>query len=147
MNRSGSTRIKDDQKKKVTVVNESGLAVSQLSYETIFDKTAEALKNKELEPITLIFHSSDSVRQLNKKYRGQDKPTNVLSFEDSREIILAPEVIAHEAQDYGLTPEQWTARLVVHGILHLEGDTHNTKQGREKMEKLEESILEKLGYL
>lgn len=136
----------DDQKKKVTVINESGVACPKLSYQTVFDKTAEALKNKELKPITLIFRSPDSVRQLNKKYRGQDKPTNVLSFEESREIILAPQVIAHEARDYGLTIKQWTARLVVHGILHLEGVHHDAAEGEAKMTLLEDKILRALGH-
>lgn len=89
------------------------------------------------------------MRGLNKKFRGRDTSTNVLSFEEPKgfvsadpraaklgEIYLAPDYIERNGEDM--------SRLVIHGILHLLGYTHERLRDRMEMEKKEDKILQKL---
>ncbi len=78
-------------------------------------------------------------REINKKYRKKDKPTNVLSFafsENEGEILLCPTVIKREAKNLDRTYKEWLDFLVVHGMLHLKGMKHGAL-----MEKAEKKYL------
>lgn len=98
--------------------------------------------------------------QLNKKYRGKDKATNVLSFpcEMSTELkslhshaplgdiaICAP-VVAAEAESQGKSLNAHWAHLLTHGLLHLRGFDHDTDVNATQMEALEIEVLNKLGF-
>lgn len=101
-------------------------------------------KNKTVpKEVSLIFVSARKMRGLNKTYRGQDKATNILTFEEG-DIMLCPEIIKTEAKKYSFTQKYWMTRLIVHGILHLVGYDHHGKRDREKMERLEKRILSRL---
>ncbi len=72
-------------------------------------------------------------REINKKYRHKDKPTNVLSFsfsKNSGELVLCPTVIRREAKDNNHTYKQWLQFLVIHGMLHLKGLEHSSTMER-----------------
>jgi probable rRNA maturation factor len=97
-----------------------------------------------------------TVRDLNARFRGKDKPTNVLSFpalkgpqEESApqlgDIILAQETIEREAAEQGLTPAHHLQHLVVHGLLHLLGFDHETEEEAQEMEGIEIEVLAGLG--
>jgi probable rRNA maturation factor len=98
-----------------------------------------------------------TVRELNARFRGKDKPTNVLSFpaqggfagestpQSLGDIVLAQETIAREAADLGLPHAHHFQHLVVHGLLHLLGYDHETDAEAEEMEGLEVEILSRLG--
>lgn len=98
-----------------------------------------------------------TVRDLNKRFRGQDKATNVLSFpappaQHERDglprlgdIALAFETVAREAQEQGVSLAHHFQHLVVHGLLHLLGFDHETEGEAEEMEGLEVEILATLG--
>lgn len=69
-------------------------------------------------------------REINKKYRGKDRPTNILSFylrKDIGEIVLCPAVIRREAKSFGKTFPRFLGFLVIHGMLHLKGMRHGSK--------------------
>ncbi len=96
------------------------------------------------------------VRDLNRAYRGKDKPTNVLSFPAAAavtggealflgDIILAVETVAREAAEQGVPARHHLQHLVVHGLLHLSGFDHETRGEAEEMEALETAILAGLG--
>lgn len=109
-------------------------------------------KNKTIPEIGLVFVSPKKMRELNKKYRGKNKATNVLSFSEgppnnlgAGDIIICPEVVKKEAQAYGFTQKSWMTRLAVHGILHLIGYDHVRVKGSKEMEGLEKKILGRLG--
>lgn len=101
--------------------------------------------------------SNERVRALNLAYRGQDKPTNVLSFPaDDRggaaggrrhlgDIILAAETVAAEAASEGKHYRHHLQHLVVHGLLHLLGYDHEDEREAQAMERLEAEILAGLG--
>jgi len=92
-------------------------------------------------------------RRLNRRYRGEDHATNVLSFPYALarglvqgDIVLCAPVIAREARTQGKTLESHFAHLTVHGMLHLQGHDHMRPRAAERMETLEKKVLTKLGY-
>src|SRR5690606_30774609 len=95
------------------------------------------------------------IRDLNRTWRGQDKPTNVLSFpapegppDDARflgDIVLAFETVEHEARAEGKPLEHHLAHLAVHGALHLLGYDHERDSDANAMEQHERHILARLG--
>lgn len=100
------------------------------------------------------------VRELNRLYRGQDKPTNVLSFPGDdpdepgipgRPALLGDVVVAHEttvreAQAMGKPVAEHLSHLVVHGVLHLLGHDHLVDDEAAAMERLETAVMARLGY-
>lgn len=85
------------------------------------------------------------MKNLNRKFRGKNKVTNVLSFSEPKgfphpesrlrflgEVYLAPDYVRERGEGLG--------RLAVHGVLHLLGFSHSREGDRMKMEKLEEKI-------
>lgn len=107
---------------------------------------------------TVVLSSDAHVRELNRTYRQQDKPTNVLSFPAPRlpsdieagrallgDIVLAAETIVREAEALAVSPAHHLQHLVVHGLLHLLGYDHQTDQEAAEMEALETRLLSRLG--
>jgi probable rRNA maturation factor len=102
-------------------------------------------------------------RALNRDWRGQDKPTNVLSFSQTDEpdiggiktgsamplllgdVVLAAGTIAAEAAAQGKTVGDHVSHLVIHGVLHLLGFDHDEARRARRMERLETALLEGLG--
>jgi probable rRNA maturation factor len=105
---------------------------------------------------SLLLTGDEAVRRLNRTFRGQDKPTNVLSFpappqpgvsgrRPLGDIALAFETVAREAESEGKTLADHAAHLIVHGTLHLLGYDHETEAEAETMEALEVEALARLG--
>lgn len=112
---------------------------------------------------SVLFTLDGQVHELNREWRGKDKPTNVLSFpmlgrddlvalaeggppEMLGDIALALETCQQEAAEKGLGLEVHTAHLLIHGLLHLAGYDHvDSDEQAEAMEKLEIEALAKLG--
>ena len=95
-------------------------------------------------------------RRLNRVYRGQDRPANVLSFDADRreaaaagllgDLAICAPVVAREARQQGKAlPAHW-AHMVVHGTLHLLGYRHDRPRETAVMEAREQAILAALGY-
>ncbi|RTZ72275.1 MAG: rRNA maturation RNase YbeY [Gammaproteobacteria bacterium] len=94
-------------------------------------------------------------RQLNRDYRGRDKPTNVLSFpfeappgvpsEHLGDLVICAPVVAREALEQGKSPAHHWAHMVVHGVLHLRGYDHLEPADAEAMEARERRILAGFG--
>ena len=87
-----------------------------------------------------------AVRDLNRRYRGEDAPTDVLSFalrEDAEEFVLPPDAslrlgdvvvslpaARRQAKEAGHSLERELALLLVHGLLHLLGYDHASDEQR-----------------
>ena len=99
---------------------------------------------------------------MNAKWRGKDKPTNVLSFpmvesyelQDEnvaeKELLLGDIILAHgvceaEAGEKGVSFEEHTTHLLVHGTLHLLGYDHHDDTEAAEMEAREVRALARLG--
>jgi probable rRNA maturation factor len=95
-------------------------------------------------------------RSLNARYRGKDKPTNVLSFggagriPDGRnfigELVICAPVVERETRAQCKTRDQHWAHMTVHGVLHLLGFDHEGAADARKMAKIEVQILDRLGF-
>lgn len=92
-------------------------------------------------------------RALNLQYRGKDYATNVLTFDYTRQPVVAADlvlcgpVVAHEARAQDKTLEAHYAHLLVHGTLHAQGWDHETNERDAlAMEALEILLLGALGY-
>ncbi len=98
-------------------------------------------------------------RQLNRDWRGIDRPTNVLAFpawapgtqlpRDAPlllgDVVLAFETVAREADEQDKPLADHFSHLIVHGVLHLLGYDHASDMEAVEMERLETSILAELG--
>jgi probable rRNA maturation factor len=114
--------------------------------------TAALAKGVGISEITVLLTDDAAVQDLNARFRGKDRPTNVLSFpapETARphlgDVALAYGVCAAEAADQGKTLAAHLAHLTAHGVLHLIGYDHETEAEAEAMEGLERAILAGLG--
>ena len=100
--------------------------------------------------VSVVLADNKFVHDLNKRYRGKDSPTNVLSFENewplAGDIIIAYGVTRDEANAQGKSFLAHFAHLLTHGALHLQGYDHLTDKDAVKMEKLEKKLLRQLGY-
>ncbi|MRH78582.1 rRNA maturation RNase YbeY [Spiribacter sp. C176] len=93
---------------------------------------------------------------LNDQYRGQDRPTNVLSFPTDLppdidlsllgDIVICAPVVEREAIEQKKAPKAHWAHLTIHGVLHLLGYDHQDDQEAKRMETIECAILSSLGY-
>ena len=110
----------------------------------------EDFENKELS-ISCV--SEEESKVLNKKYRGKNKPTNVLSFSVNEhltknlligDIILCTEIIKKEAKEYSKNFENRLKHMIIHGFLHLLSFNHEEDHERIKMEELEKIIMNKI---
>lgn len=134
---------------------ESCEASSQLVQEAILAAVRESrialAPNAE---ISVVLCGDTFIRELNRKWRGRDEPTNVLSFPAGRDpasapllgdIVISYETAAREAIEAGKPLRDHTAHLLVHGFLHLTGHDHNDAVEAEAMEALERAVLARLG--
>jgi probable rRNA maturation factor len=96
------------------------------------------------------------MRVLNRRYRKQDKPTNVLSLPAAPplvgrlgpllgDVVLAAETVRKEAESQGLAVAAHLTHLIIHGFLHLIGHDHENEAEALVMEGLETAILDDLG--
>lgn len=104
------------------------------------------------EGVTLLLTDDQTVADLNRRFRQQDKPTNVLSFPAPAnperflgDIALAYGVCAREAVEQGKPLAHHLQHLVAHGVLHLLGYDHVSDAEASEMEGLERAILAGLG--
>ena len=126
-----------------------------MARETLFACVAETgLVLRDGAEVSLLLAGDAEVQALNARWRGQDKPTNVLSFPaagrvaESRalgDIALAFETLVREAEASGVPLADHYRHLVAHGFLHLIGYDHGTDEEAERMEALEKRILARLG--
>ena len=158
--RAGSSAV------AVDVATPSGdwcLALPQV--ECIVEKAAQAAlessrgESSSAVTVGIVLTDDAEQRRLNRDYRGQDKPTNVLSFAlagpEERpppgaslllgDVVLAYETVTREAAEQGKPIADHLQHLVVHGVLHLLGYDHENDTEAAIMEAREGAILRGLG--
>jgi len=93
-------------------------------------------------------------RSLNRRYRGKDRATNVLSFPPAAgvppalllgDLVICPQVLAREAREQGKAVRAHWMHLVIHGVLHLVGYDHERPAEARRMERREIRLLRTLG--
>jgi probable rRNA maturation factor len=130
--------------------------------------TARGIKGET--EVSLLFVDEDAIAALNEQFLGKTGPTDVLSFpiEDEPgptgrspdlggsgpgslpeegtltllgDVVICPSVAARNAEEHEVTFEDEVALLVVHGLLHLLGMDHEEDAEAERMEALEQELL------
>src|SRR3984957_11294217 len=87
--------------------------------------------------VDVLLTGDSTLRQLNKSFRGKNKPTDVLSFPAPSEfakrhagdLAVSLETAARQAASYGHTLRDEVRILLLHGLLHLSGEDHETDNG------------------
>lgn len=108
------------------------------------------------EPVEVHLRLTDDaeIRELNRRFRGKDRPTNVLAFPvDERwdgarylgDIVISVPTARCEAAEYRVSGGDYLARLALHGLLHLTGYDHHTKAETRRMEARERAVLTAVG--
>lgn len=108
------------------------------------------LKAKAGGEIAVVFADDATLQDLNARFRGKDKPTNVLSFPDGERppgggIALAYETISAEATSQSKPFVNHAKHMILHGFLHLFGFDHNQPRAARLMEGHEIAILARMG--
>jgi len=108
------------------------------------EKIANGLTQRDID-VTLC--DNETIQSYNKEYRQQDKPTDVLSFPISNDmiqyeenpmplgsLIISVDYVIEKALSYGHSNDDELALLFIHGLLHLLGYDHEVDEGemREK---------------
>ena len=116
------------------------------------ERALKKVKAPRKASLTILLAGDSALRDLNRDFRGLDKPTNVLSFPAAAndrgylgDIAIAYGVTQAEAKKSGKRLADHAAHLVVHGVLHLLGYDHEREDEARAMEALEVTILAGLG--
>lgn len=96
--------------------------------------------------VNVLVTSNAELKELNRRFRGKDQPTDVLSFPAltglkpryAGDIAISAEIAAHSARTLGHTAAEEIKILALHGILHLRGYDHERDRG--KMARREEKL-------
>jgi probable rRNA maturation factor len=131
------------------------------NYEDLIEEAIDTVKQHFQDlpaeaTMSVVLADDAFIQTLNLKYRGKEKPTNVLSFpahddddpnpgDELGDIVLAYETIAAEAAEQNKTVEHHVQHLIIHGFLHLMGYDHEEDDEADHMESLEIQLLEQLG--
>jgi probable rRNA maturation factor len=126
-----------------------------IARETIAAAAAESGSPSQCD-VSLCLADDAALQALNLRWRGLDKPTNVLSFPAAPpvrlgdpvmlgDIAIAYETLACEAEGLDVPLVDHYRHLLAHGFLHLMGYDHETDAEAERMEALESRILTRLG--
>ena len=132
----------------------TGLKISGLSEQFILQslefifkslKARKIISNKKF--LTVAFLSEESIKELNFRFLGKNKPTDVLSFSPTEENSLGELAIycdSKRAAHQDLTVEEEVFYLLAHGILHLLGYNHeNGGKEAKRMYGIQDDIFQK----
>jgi probable rRNA maturation factor len=128
----------------ITIENNSDFVVDHAALERI----AEGMTEREVE---LSLCDDDTIRELNREYRGIDRPTDVLSFPLEGELphqplgalVISVDRVRAKAAELGHSEMEELSLLFIHGLLHLLGYDHETDDG--EMRRKETELIRKLG--
>jgi len=118
---------------------------------------ARAFLNRALElsghsagEVSVFFCGDAAMRRLNRKYRGKDRTTDVLSFPASAagngflgDLVLSEAEARRQARAGGASLRRVVEKLLLHGLIHLLGYDHETDHG--EMDELEGRLRRRLG--
>jgi probable rRNA maturation factor len=132
------------------------IKLNQRKIKEIIKKVLQYLKVDEETEISILFTDDKFIRSLNNKYRGNDKPTDVLSFslqegavkssevESDKllgDIIISADSAQRQANNLNHSMEKELTVLLIHGLLHLTGYDHEKNKDYKIMREEEIEIL------
>lgn len=100
--------------------------------------------------LSVVLIKSATIKKLNQKYRKQNQPTDVLSFEGDEglgEIVICLKEVKKNAEENKISPKKELAFVLIHGILHLLGYCHEgSKKEAEMMNKKTKKYLSEVNF-
>jgi probable rRNA maturation factor len=118
-------------------------------------KVLDEIKRDNWE-LSILLCGDKTITELNSRYRNKAEPTDILSFnlgetvqDDDKtvylpgDIVISLDTLRENARYFQTTEDEELRRLVIHGILHLDGMDHETLNSDEPMLALQEEILDK----
>ena len=140
------------------IVNELNKDVPELKELNEYIKFVVKELSLEKCEFNIIIIDNERINEINKTYRGIDRPTDVISFalednmdvkyEDFRllgDIYISIDKCYSQAEEYGHSRKREISFLATHGILHLLGYDHMNEEDEKKMFSLQEELLDKYG--
>jgi probable rRNA maturation factor len=103
--------------------------------------------------LSLRFTNNAAIKNLNRQYRNIDEPTDVLSFTLGEisggrclpgDIVISLDALEENARAFSVSSDEELRRLIIHGILHLDGMDHITNGADEPMLVKQETLLAEL---
>jgi len=135
--------------------------------EELLQFAAKKLSLSDETEMSVTFMDNPSIQEINRKYRGKDAPTDVISFalEDEGEdeipvifeeddepmprvlgdIMISIDRAKEQAEEYGHSYDRELGFLAVHGFLHINGYDHMTPEDEAEMFGLQKEILDAYG--
>lgn len=177
MKAAATESVTSDLHIAITIKNEAAWRRAMANIRiTVEEAVHAALSSQPALPkstvhLSILLTSDAEVRRLNKLWRGQDKPTNVLSFPADQfmmgrqeknkkstvqsskiqsrpillgDVVMARETVLREARSEKKALRAHVSHLIVHGVLHLLGYDHEQSKAAKIMEKLERQVLKGL---
>lgn len=148
---------------------EEGHVVSEALLEKMTEAAEYAVESENLLnldkqrcELSVTFVGLDEIHELNREYRGVDRPTDVLSFpqfEDLTEdipevgeiclgdVVICREKAEEQAEEFGHSFERELVYLFTHSVLHLLGYDHMEEDEKKVMRQREEEIMEQIGLM
>lgn len=148
---------------------EEGHVVSEALLEKMTEAAEYAVESENLLnldkqrcELSVTFVGLDEIHELNREYRGVDRPTDVLSFpqfEDLEEeipevgeiclgdVVICREKAEEQAGEFGHSFERELVYLFTHSVLHLLGYDHMEEDEKKVMRQREEEIMEHIGLM
>lgn len=148
---------------------EEGHVVSEALLEKMTEAAEYAVESENLLnldkqrcELSVTFVGLDEIHELNREYRGVDRPTDVLSFpqfEDLEEeipevgeiclgdVVICREKAEEQAEKFGHSFERELVYLFTHSVLHLLGYDHMEEDEKKVMRQREEEIMEHIGLM
>jgi probable rRNA maturation factor len=140
---------------QVDIQNLTTLSIDEDFVRRLVKKTLQYGKIKGTISVGVVFVGRARIQKLNRKYKGKNKATDVLSFQSERkfitpkikgtylgEIVVCPAVVKSQAAMLGIPSRREFSHVIIHGILHLLGWEHDrSAKDTRKMHAKEEEIM------
>lgn len=117
------------------------------------EKFLQYYKKQDLDVSIALVDDAD-IREMNRNYRGLDKPTDVLAFPASEEeqesdgflgeVIIDNDQVSRQAPHYSHTPREELVFILIHGLLHLLGYSDYTEEDKEHMIQLGKDLIKRI---
>jgi len=140
------------EKSNQQIINETDAEIDQRRIQKLITHILKS-EGLALETIiNIVLTDNATIHELNKKFLGRDRPTDVISFNVHTEylpselqilgdVYISVEKANEQAENFHVPLQDELQRLVTHGILHLIGHEHDNPEQQEKMEALTEKYL------
>lgn len=128
-------------------------------FEQVLARACKVLKRQGDWTLSVIYVTPEQIHEINRDYRGIDRPTDVISFamqDDMSNILLEEEAcelgdifinvdaIRAQAKEYGHSIRREACFLFCHGLLHLMGYDHMEPEDEKEMFHLQDVILDEM---